>query len=93
LELIATYENYVDTLTANSISAKTVITTTTSTGEENPDGFDTGGYTGEWGPSGKLAVLHQKEIVLNQDDTANLLQVVEMVRTIVAAIDMYSASA
>ena len=64
-----------------------------STSSSSPEGFDTGGYTGEWGPEGKLAMLHQKEIVLNQDDTANLLSAVEMVRTILAAIDMHSTSA
>ena len=63
-----------------------------NTGSENGGGaagFDTGGYTGEWGPSGKLAVLHQKELVLNSTDTQNLLSVVEMLRT----IDMHSLSA
>ena len=42
--------------------------------------FDTGGYTGEWGPEGRLAMLHQKEIVLNAHDTENLLSIVSMVR-------------
>jgi hypothetical protein len=42
---------------------------------EEPDtGFDTGGYTGEWGKSGKLAILHEKELVLNASDTENLLK-------------------
>ena len=55
--------------------------------------FDTGGYTGAWGPEGKLALLHQKEIVLNAQDTANLLAGVEVVRDIVKMIDMQSMSA
>jgi hypothetical protein len=42
--------------------------------------LDTGGYTGEWGPEGRLAMLHQKEIVLNAHDTENILSVVDMVR-------------
>jgi hypothetical protein len=37
-------------------------------------GFNTGGYTGSWGPEGKMAMLHEKEIVLNKTDTANLLE-------------------
>lgn len=45
-------------------------------------GYDTGGYTGEWGPDGKLAFLHQKEIVLNASDTENLLAAVQMIREI-----------
>jgi hypothetical protein len=31
--------------------------------------FDTGGYTGVWGPEGKMAFLHEKELVLNASDT------------------------
>ena len=45
--------------------------------------YDTGGYTGEWGPEGKLAMLHEKEIVLNKEDSANILKVVEIVRTMI----------
>ena len=44
-------------------------------------GLDTGGYTGEWGPEGRLAMLHQKEIVLNAHDTENLLRTIDMVRS------------
>ena len=29
------------------------------------ESLDTGGYTGAWGPNGRLALLHQKELVLN----------------------------
>ena len=44
--------------------------------------FDTGGYTGDWGPNGKLGILHEKELVLNAQDTANLLAAVNVVRSI-----------
>lgn len=43
-------------------------------------GFDSGGYTGDWGSDGKLAVLHEKELVLNKDDTENLLRTIELLR-------------
>ena len=44
--------------------------------------FDTGGYTGDWNSSdGKLAVLHEKELVLNKDDTENMLKMLEFSRT------------
>ena len=36
--------------------------------------FDTGGYTGVWGPEGRLAMLHQKELVLNQPIFKNILE-------------------
>ena len=44
--------------------------------------FDTGGYTGDWGKDGKMAVLHEKELVLNKEDTANMLDAVSAVRDI-----------
>ena len=44
-------------------------------------GFDTGGYTGSWNSSnGKLAMLHQKELVLNKQDTKNMLKMLQIVR-------------
>lgn len=49
--------------------------------------YDTGGYTGEWSQDGKLAVLHQKELVLNASDTANMLDIVNIVRDIMQQID------
>lgn len=45
--------------------------------------YDTGGYTGKWGPEGKLAVLHEKELVLNKEDTNNLLKIIEIVRNVI----------
>lgn len=50
--------------------------------------FDTGGYTGDWTDSaadkknGKLAILHEKELVLNAEDTKNILAAVDTVRFI-----------
>lgn len=46
-----------------------------------PIGLDTGGYTGAWGPTGKLAVLHEKELVLNSKDTLNILNAVELAKS------------
>lgn len=45
--------------------------------------FDTGGYTGDWSDaSGRLAILHSKELVLNKEDTENILDAVSAVRDI-----------
>lgn len=52
--------------------------------------YNTGGYTGNWGPEGKLAVLHEKEIVLNKEDTQNLLMTVDMVRQIANSIEEHA---
>ena len=45
-------------------------------------GYDTGGYTGAWGNEGKLAMLHEKELVLNKEDTGNILAAVQAIRDI-----------
>lgn len=55
--------------------------------EAIPYPFDTGGYTGEWGPEGKLAILHQKELVLNAGDTENFLKSMELMGHIISIID------
>lgn len=56
-------------------------------------GFDTGGYTGAWNDyEGRLAFLHQKELVLNQRDTENMLQMVEIARDAMSAIAIPSLS-
>ena len=55
-------------------------------GYKTPKGaahFATGGYTGEWingNDDGRLAFLHQKELVLNAEDTSNILSAVDIVR-------------
>lgn len=46
--------------------------------------FASGGYTGSWGGSGKLAMLHEKELVLNKADTENFLSGINMIRSLVS---------
>ena len=63
--------------------------------------FNTGGYTGSWAngdKDGKLAVLHQKELVLNSSDTTKILDAVNIARKLdnlvnLKSIDMSSISA
>jgi hypothetical protein len=54
--------------------------------------FDTGGYTGSWGSEGKLAMLHQKEIILNAKDTENFLHAIEIVRQLASQIDLQASA-
>ena len=51
-------------------------------------GLASGGYTGEWGPEGRLALLHQKELVLNPQDTENFLAGINILREITRMIDL-----
>ena len=54
-------------------------------------GLSTGGYTGDWaGSYGKLAFLHQKELVLNKDDTRNFLSSIEVIERILDTIDLHA---
>lgn len=57
-------------------------------------GFDTGGYTGDWaGYAGKLALLHKKELILNEEDTSNFLSALGIVRDISQMIDLNAHAA
>ena len=54
--------------------------------------YATGGYTGSWSggldeQDGRLALLHQKELVLNADDTVNILKAIDMMREMVVGQD------
>ena len=50
--------------------------------------WNTGGYTGDWGnDSGKLAILDRKELVLNKDDTSNMLNMVEITRDLMNSMN------
>ena len=54
--------------------------------------YDTGGYTGVWGTDGKLAMLHEKELVLNKQDTKNMLATVDFVRQLSDIVDLQALS-
>ena len=56
------------------------------TGTETLYGYSTGGYTGSF-EGGKLAVLHEKELVLNAEDTKNILDTVSLVRSMNSIFD------
>lgn len=38
--------------------------------------------TGSFGKDGRLAILHEKELVLNKQDTSNVLKAVDIAKTI-----------
>lgn len=56
-------------------------------------GYDTGGYTGDWGDEdGRLALLHKKELVLKDSDTENMLSAIKMVRGMGSLLDSINQS-
>ncbi|MFA6711179.1 MAG: phage tail tape measure protein [Candidatus Caldatribacteriota bacterium] len=54
-------------------------------------GYDTGGYTGTF-PGGKIGILHQKELVLKENDTENILEAVRLMRQVMTNFDTFRAS-
>lgn len=50
-------------------------------------GFASGGYTGTWGNGARLAFLHQKELVLNAQDTENILNTVAIMRNLMTSLN------
>lgn len=55
-------------------------------------GYKTGGYTGEWGKQGKIAILHEKELVLNAEDTKNILSAVQATRNMSQLLKLMSVN-
>ena len=56
--------------------------------------YDTGGYTGNWGTSaGRIAMIHEKELILNESDTENMLGAIGILRDLVSKIEINSLSA
>ena len=49
--------------------------------------YDSGGYTGNWhSTEGRPAILHQKELVLNENDTKNFLEGTHILREISSSL-------
>ena len=70
------------------IIPKTNITTSknaislTNSNTKRLSSFATGGYTGDWGDNGRIGILHEKELILNEEDTQNILSAVKVTRTL-----------
>lgn len=86
LDVINSFNELIKTLgaDASNVSINYNVNRETSSAQR----FATGGYTGEWGSSGKLAILDEKELILNQNDTANMLSAIQLTREIMNAIDI-----
>ena len=54
--------------------------------------YDTGGYTGSWGPYGKIGILDEKELILDKNDTANFLASMEVLERILEMIDLQAVN-
>lgn len=79
---------------STSTSTGPVVSAKSWNGAASPTvSFASGGYTGDWGDNnGRIAVLHKKELILNKDDTVNMLNIVDKVREYANVINSLMAS-
>lgn len=93
LKVIKSFNDMLESLSINPDSITVKYDIANAAKDQDIDSYDSGGYTGNWGTVGKLAVLHQKEIVLNADDTANMLAAVQITRAMLDTIDLNAKQA
>ena len=92
LQLINSFNDMIKVLSGGDMSGIDIsynILRTQDQDTENIASGDTGMYTGNWGTKdGKLAILHEKELVLNANDTENMLNMLELTRYLTSVIDV-----
>lgn len=95
LKVIESINDLVGTLSLEDFDASVSwnFTPKESDDEEVDTGYDTGGYTGAWGKNGKLAILHEKELVLNAEDTVNMLSMLQLTHDLLDMIDLQTQTA
>ena len=92
IAVIESFNNMISALAIDEGSV-TVKYDISSAPETDAAQFDTGGYTGTWGNVGKVAVLHEKELILNEDDTSNFLSAIQVTRAMLETIDLNAKQA
>lgn len=80
--------NLIDKL-KEAADALNTVTSGNTTGKK-VSSFESGGYTGTGLGAGKLAFLHDKELILNKTDTANMLEAVKTVRETAAERESFT---
>ncbi len=85
-----TYSMSVHTYTPKTTAAtKDAVSVTNSSSKSLFSSFATGGYTGDWGNDGRIGILHEKELILNEKDTKNILSAVNVTRTLNDILDSF----
>ena len=92
LQLINSFNDMIKVLSGGDMSGIDISYNISRTQVQDPENIasgDTGMYTGNWGTKdGKLAILHEKELVLNANDTENMLNMLELTRYLASVIDV-----
>ena len=95
LEVIKSFNDMLEALSVGGNTTVTVDYNIENSPESilNPSQFDTGGYTGTWGNTGKLAILHEKELVLEPKDTVNMLNALKISKSMLDTIELNAQQA
>jgi hypothetical protein len=65
-------------------------TVTVTENPTNAKGAATGGLTSDWGPEGKMLMVHENELILNADQTNKFFDNLALMESILATIDTYA---
>ena len=76
--------------TKSSITTLTVSTNTTGGTAEEGAGAATGGLTSNWGPEGKMLMVHESELILNKGETKQFFSHLGMMESILSTLDSYA---
>jgi hypothetical protein len=80
-----------ETLAKNAMEMGITIIQGTIEGDDNPSpGAATGGLTSNWGPQGKMLMVHENELILNADQTARFFDNLSIMENILSTIDSYA---
>ena len=90
--MIQDYTEFLTALASTKLNLEGSVTTYTPSFNEDVAEAADGGYTGSWGSEGKFLKVHEKELILDKEDTANLLSTIKVMDNIIKAIDMASAA-
>ena len=72
----------------NQIKSAVGIQISPVTSDDAP-GAATGGLTSNWGPEGKMLMVHESELILNKDQTNKFFENLAIMESILATIDSY----
>lgn len=80
-----------ETLAKNAMEMGITITQDNSVSEDGSvPGAATGGLTSNWGPQGKMLMVHENELILNADQTKKFFDNLAIMESILSTIDSYA---
>ena len=89
-EVADTIKTALESWTGVTITMNEDGTVTVTENSANAEGAATGGLTSDWGPQGKMLMVHENELILNADQTNKFFDNLALMESILATIDTYA---